>query len=123
MRRRLLLLAGLTCAVAVAVLLRTATSDVEPLVAAESAESGSVVITEVLVADCTIVAERTSGLASSEAAQPLPVVPLDATEQVLVAASDSPRAAPTLFLDFERPPRQHPLSRVTIRPPPSSHTA
>lgn len=123
MRRQLLLLSGLTAAVVIAVLLRTASSDVEPIAAAEPTEPESAVVADAWVSDCAIATEHEPGLASSEAAQPLPIVPLDAAEQVLVAASDSPRAAPTLFLDFERPPRQHPLSRVTIRPPPSSHPA
>ena len=123
MRRQLLLLSGLTAAVVIAVLLRTASSDVDPIVAAEPTETESAVIADAWVSDCAIATEHEPGLASSEAAQPLPIVPLDATKQVLVAASESPGAAPTLFLDSERPPRQYPLSRVTIRPPPSSHPA
>jgi hypothetical protein len=123
MRRRLLLLAGLSCAVAIAVLLRTGVVDVEPVVSAGPAESDAAAIAEVSVGDCTITSDLGPGLAGSEAAQPLPSVPLDAENQILVAASDSPNETPARYLDFERPRRLHPLIRVTIRPPPRSHVA
>ena len=123
MRRRLLLIAGLTCAVAIAVLLRTAASDVEPAVAAESKAFDTSGVARVALDDCAIAVERTPGLASSEAAHPIPLAPFDATILTFVAAEDSHDSTPSLKLDIERPPQEHLLSQVTIRPPPSSHVA
>ena len=123
MRRQLLLLGGLAAAVALAVLLRTASPAVEQVAVAEPVEPGNAVVAEVAVADCSIATERTPGLISSEAAQPLPLVPLAAADIAVSRIADARSKAVTPSAGATVPRPQHQFLRITIRPPPASSFA
>lgn len=123
MRRRLPLLAGLTVAVAIAVLLRTAASEADPIVAAEMVELNTSIAVELATEDCTISPEQEPGLASSEASQLTLLTPLGDIGQVFIASAGSAGTQPGLSFELERPPQLHLLAKVTIRPPPTSHVA
>lgn len=123
MSRRFLLLTALTCAVAMAVLLRTAASDVKPrAAAAETATSGSVVAVLALE-DCTIDRESVSGLTTQEAVHHVPTTSADMVEIAVSPHADERGAALTPEVDFRPPELSADLFSDTIRPPPTPHVS
>ncbi len=119
MRRRLLPLTALTCAVAIAVLLRAAASDVDSVAAVEQAGFEGVVVTETALDNCTIGAESASILATYEAAQLLPPAPANSVDIGVALQADERSLALFPELDFRPPGSPVDSSRDTIRPPPT----
>ncbi len=119
MRRRLLLLGGLTCAVAIALLLRTAASDFEPAVSADLAEPVGSVVAEIPLEDCSIVVENEPGLATREAATIFPMAPADAIDIAVSLDADERSVAFSPEADLNPPTSPTELVRDTIRPPPA----
>ena len=121
MRRRLLLLGGLTCALGIAVLLRTAAPDVEPIVAGEPEQLDVSAVADVMVEDCSIATEVGPGLASREAAQLVPSVSANTSDISVSPNADDRSVAFRLEGDFKPPRSPVDLFRETIRPPPTPH--
>ncbi len=120
MRRQLLLLASLICAIVIAVLLRTAAPDSESTIVADHVEPTAPVVAEFTLKDCTISTERGPRLTANDAAQPLPPSPAEAG-QIAVARSADERGVTLLpTLDFEPLRAITHSSRITIRPPPAA---
>lgn len=121
MRRQILLLTGLTVAVVIALLLRTAASNVEPVAAAQPTEPDASVVAEFALEDCAIATEGAPRLSSTDAAQPLPLSPLDYIDPAVAFVADARAVSLARTLELEIPQQRHRLSRDTIRPPPPSH--
>ncbi|MCY3920976.1 MAG: hypothetical protein OXG27_01090 [Chloroflexi bacterium] len=119
MRRRLLLLTALTCAVAIAVLLRSATSDVEPVAADDQAGFEGSLVSEAALDSCTIGTESAPSLATYEAAQLFPPTPANSVDLAVSFQADERSLALFPELDFRPPGSPVDSSRDTIRPPPS----
>lgn len=120
MRRRLLLLTGLTCAVAIAVLLRTVASDVESVVAVEQSHLEGSVASEFVLGDCAIDQGIAPSLAADEAAQVFPMTPADEMAIAVSLQADERSVALSPEVDFGPPKSPLDLFRDTIRPPPGS---
>ena len=118
MRRRLPLLTALTCAVAIAVLLRTASADVEPVASAEQAGFEGSVVSEAALDSCTIGTESAPSLATREAAQLSPPTPANWVDIAVSFQADERSLALFPELDFRPPGSPVDSSRDTIRPPP-----
>ena len=123
MRRRLLLLGGLTCAVAIALLLRTAAPDFEPAVSADRAEQDGSVVAEIPLEDCSIVPDSEPGLATREAATFSPISPADAVDIAVSRNADERSVAFSPEADLNPPQSPSELFRDTIRPPPAPDIA
>ncbi len=130
MRRPPLLLAGLLCAVALAVLLRTASSSGQPsaelAVAEQHAEQTAP--TEVALAlpitqDCALALESAALALSADAAPPFPLPPSDAAAIAVALAADERRVAFPPESDFGLPRTPVCSARIQIRPPPPTHIA
>jgi len=119
MRRRLLLLGGLTCALAIAVLLRTAAPDAQPLLAGEPAQPDVVAIADTVAEDCSIATETGPSLAAREAAQLFPFVAADTSDIAVSPHADDRSIAFTPDRHIELPRSPVDLFRETIRPPPT----
>ncbi|MYA00222.1 MAG: hypothetical protein F4038_08165 [Chloroflexi bacterium] len=118
MRRRLLLLGGLTCAVAIALLLRTAASDFESAMSVDLAEPVGSVVGEIPLEDCSIVPDSEPGLAAREAATIFPISPADAVDIAVSRHADERSVAFSPEADLNPPQSPSDLYRDTIRPPP-----
>ena len=123
MRRRLLLLGGLTCAVALAVLLRTTASDLEPIVAAPQGDTAVSVVSDFTLEDCAISPDSAPGLVSSEAAQLYPAAPPDAAEIGVAPIADERGVALLATLDAGPTTSLIPSFHDSIRAPPETHIA
>ena len=123
MKRQIVLFTCLTAAVAVAVLLRTASPNQDP--AAQVAE-GAVNQEQLSVAqidDCTITPEQAPQLASSGAAQPVPVAPVGIADVAVSQMADARTNAVAPPPDATVPRPQHQSFRIKIRPPPAFSVA
>ena len=123
MKRQIVLLTCLTAAVAVAVLLRTASPNVDNVTVADVDSDDQKHLSVAQITDCAITPEQTPQLASSDAAQPIPVSPLAVADMAVSRTADtrSETVAPTPEATVPRP--QHQSLRITIRPPPASSSA
>ena len=123
MKRQIVLLACLTAAVAVAVLLRTASPNVDIVTVADVDSGDQKHLSVAQITDCAITPEQAPQLASSDAAQPIPVSPLAVADMAVSRTADtrSETIAPSPEATGPRPQR-HSL-RITIRPPPASSSA
>ena len=124
MRRRLLFLAVLTVATAIAVMLRSAAPDTTAAAASrqpDAAAAATLVIDA--VGDCTISPQRSPEWAARGASQPTPPPLLDAAAQALFASWLSGESTTSRSLDLNPFKPLHLLSRITIRPPPHALAA
>ncbi len=113
-----MLLAGLVAAVAVAVLLRTASSQVDATVATAEPVREPSLVALLELSDCTISTHRLAHLISSDASQPAKDAPGDAARLGVAQHADEQHAALIPETTYSAPVlKQHAL-RPTIRPPP-----
>lgn len=118
MTRRFILFAGLVAAVAVAVLLRTASSQVDATVASAEPEREPPLTALLEVSDCTISTHRLAHLLSSDASQPAKKVPGDAAKLGVAHHANEQHAALMPETDYSAPILKQYALRPTIRPPP-----
>ena len=118
MTRRTLLFAGLVAAVAIAVLLRTASSQVEVTTAEVSEEQAQSRLSISEVSDCAISIDQHSPLISSGASQPAKSAPSDAADIGIAHRADAQRVALMPAAEARAPAPSLHAMRPTIRPPP-----
>lgn len=123
MRRRLLLLTGLTCAVALAVVLRTTASDLGPMVPVLQGDTNASVVSDFTLEDCAVSPDRAPGLASSGAAQLFPAPPPDEAEIGVALIADERGVA--FLATFDAGPTTSLIHRPrdSIRAPPTTRIA
>ncbi|MCY3568030.1 MAG: hypothetical protein OXH38_05345 [Chloroflexi bacterium] len=118
MTRRSLMFAGLVAAVAIAVLLRTAASQFERATADLNEAQTQVRLSVLEISDCTISADRSSHLISSDASQPAKNAPADAADIGIAHHANEQRVALSLAAVARAPATSRLALRPTIRPPP-----
>ena len=118
MTRRLMLFAGLVAAVAIAVLLRTASPQVDAAVASADTEPEPSLAALLEVSDCAISTHRLAHLISSDASQPAKKAPGDAAGLGVAQQANEQHAALIPETDFAAPVQKRYALRPTIRPPP-----
>ena len=120
MKRQILLFTCLTAAVAVAVLLRTASPNLDVAAQVEEGAGNQEQLSVSQIDDCTIAPEQAPQLTSSDTAQPVPVTPLDLADVAVSRIADARTNAVAPPPDTTVPRPQHQSFRITIRPPPAS---
>ena len=120
MKRQIVLFTCLTAAVAVAVLLRTASPNLDAAAQVAEGTGNQEQLSVTQIDDCTITPEQAPQLASSDAAQPVPVAPFGIADVAIsrIADARTNAVAPPPDATVARP--QHQSFRITIRPPPTS---
>ncbi len=123
MKRQIVLLACLTAAVAVAVLLRTASPNLDAAAQVGEGAGNQEQLSATQIDDCTITPEPAPQLASSDAAQPVPAAPFGIADVAVSRIADGRTNAVAPPPDATVPRPQHQSFRITIRPPPASSFA
>ncbi len=120
MKRQIVLFTCLTAAVAVAVLLRTASPNLDAAAQVEEGAGNQEQLSVTQIDDCAIAPEQEPQLTSSGAAQPVPVTSLDLADVAVSRIADARTNAAAPSPDATVPRPQHQSYRITIRPPPAS---
>ena len=120
MKRQIVLFTCLTAAVAVAVLLRTASPNMDAAAQLEEGAGNQEPLSVTQIDDCTITPEQAPQLASSDAAQPVPLSPVGIADVAVSRIADARTNVVGPPPDATVPRPQHQSLRITIRPPPAS---
>ena len=120
MKRQIVPFAYLTAAVAVAVLLRTASPNLDAAAQVGIGAGNQEQLSVTQIDDCTITPEQAPQLASSDAAHPVPVAPFGIADVAVSRIADARTNAVAPPPDATVPRPQHQSFRITIRPPPAS---